>query len=659
MSMSGLSTAVSGLQAAQLNLYVTGHNMANSRVAGFTRQQVIQSDFRFRTVGRSSHGPSQIGMGTSVDGIRQIRDRFLDIQFRDTVPRAHYFEVRYNAGLELSSIFGELEGQYRLHSVLRDLSQALHELNVEPHSLDARGNFLTFAGNFIDKMNNASRAMHEYQLMLNNSIIGKVQRVNQLLTEIDHLNRRITMEELGGSRANDFRDARNNALDELATLIEIQVVEGRHGVEVFSNGNVMLSGGFINRLGTRFTGPNTNFVEPVFTSADHTLAFDPTFRNARSLFNYSLFADAYTTRNGAEHGSLLGAIVARGLTPANHASYPPMTQAEVLAAFNDIFALPPVMTNPPLTGPPNNYFDAFNTAYAAFLLDFAAYLANPTLTRPVMPDLPALPPTAIVIIDALPPAERAEFDSFMTLHSNSHQMLMGVEHQFFMAEHNRFNMTVGQIPRVQAELDTLVNAIINMFNDAFAPLTGDAPFGLGPEGNQPQHVALFVREGFRFQNADGTRNSAAENIFLAGSLYTMGNVVINPALLRQGGSSLLALSRSGDESDNVVLQELIQKWSSEFINFGDGQARSIDGFYRRIVERMAVETQRFGRGLDATVDEILELDNRRLSISGASVDEEMSNMIRFQHAYNAAARVLNTIDSMIDRIINGTGRVGI
>ena len=54
-----------------------------------------------------------------------------------------------------------------------------------------------------------------------------------------------------------------------------------------------------------------------------------------------------------------------------------------------------------------------------------------------------------------------------------------------------------------------------------------------------------------------------------------------------------------------------------------------------------------------------EVDSFRLSVSGVSQDEEMSNMIKFQHAYNAAARMITTVDEMIDVIINRMGRVGL
>ncbi|RDC49771.1 flagellar hook-associated protein FlgK, partial [Acinetobacter sp. RIT592] len=51
-----------------------------------------------------------------------------------------------------------------------------------------------------------------------------------------------------------------------------------------------------------------------------------------------------------------------------------------------------------------------------------------------------------------------------------------------------------------------------------------------------------------------------------------------------------------------------------------------------------------------------EIDNSRLNVSGVSLDEEMINLIQFQHAYNASAKVVSTIDSLLDVVINGLVR---
>ncbi len=52
------------------------------------------------------------------------------------------------------------------------------------------------------------------------------------------------------------------------------------------------------------------------------------------------------------------------------------------------------------------------------------------------------------------------------------------------------------------------------------------------------------------------------------------------------------------------------------------------------------------------------IDNRRLAVSGVSLDEEMVNMIRFQQAYNASARLITAVDEMLEVLISRTGLVG-
>lgn len=48
---------------------------------------------------------------------------------------------------------------------------------------------------------------------------------------------------------------------------------------------------------------------------------------------------------------------------------------------------------------------------------------------------------------------------------------------------------------------------------------------------------------------------------------------------------------------------------------------------------------------------VQDIDNKRLSISGVSSDEELTNLIKFQHAYNAAARYVNVVDEMLEHIV--------
>ena len=53
-----------------------------------------------------------------------------------------------------------------------------------------------------------------------------------------------------------------------------------------------------------------------------------------------------------------------------------------------------------------------------------------------------------------------------------------------------------------------------------------------------------------------------------------------------------------------------------------------------------------------------QIENQRQSVAGVNLDEELANMLQFQRSFNAAARVLNTFDEMLNQIVNGLGLVG-
>jgi flagellar hook-associated protein 1 FlgK len=85
---------------------------------------------------------------------------------------------------------------------------------------------------------------------------------------------------------------------------------------------------------------------------------------------------------------------------------------------------------------------------------------------------------------------------------------------------------------------------------------------------------------------------------------------------------------------------------------------TFDEFFNAVVGQLGVQAQeadRQSQNQQALVDQV---DSRRQSVSGVSLDEEMANMLKFQQAYNASARILTTFDDMLDRVINNTGTVG-
>ena len=100
------------------------------------------------------------------------------------------------------------------------------------------------------------------------------------------------------------------------------------------------------------------------------------------------------------------------------------------------------------------------------------------------------------------------------------------------------------------------------------------------------------------------------------------------------------------------------KGGSELINNGldINSAKSgtkIESQYKNMVTTVGIRSQEAAREADNFEDLVYNLEISRMSVSGVSLDEEMSNLITFQHAYNASARVISTVDKLLDVIING------
>lgn len=91
----------------------------------------------------------------------------------------------------------------------------------------------------------------------------------------------------------------------------------------------------------------------------------------------------------------------------------------------------------------------------------------------------------------------------------------------------------------------------------------------------------------------------------------------------------------------------------------DLDGATTQSFYQGLIGKIGVNAREAEKTAVSSATNQLSISNRRASISSVSLDEEMTNMIMFQQAYNASARMVTVVDETLDKIINGMGRVGI
>jgi flagellar hook-associated protein 1 FlgK len=85
---------------------------------------------------------------------------------------------------------------------------------------------------------------------------------------------------------------------------------------------------------------------------------------------------------------------------------------------------------------------------------------------------------------------------------------------------------------------------------------------------------------------------------------------------------------------------------------------NFEGYLQSVISKLGTDSSNAIKMVENGTLLVEHADTLRLSISSVSLDEEMSDLIRFQHAYSASSRVVTTIDEMLDKLINGTGVVG-
>lgn len=133
-----------------------------------------------------------------------------------------------------------------------------------------------------------------------------------------------------------------------------------------------------------------------------------------------------------------------------------------------------------------------------------------------------------------------------------------------------------------------------------------------------------------------------------------GQITVNEELLND--PTLIATGAIGEGSrngDNALA--LAKVFDKKLAGLDDA---SVKDYYGSVIGKLGVQAREANRRSENTGVLLGQVERERLSTSAVSLDEEMSNMIKFQHAYNAAARSMTTADELLDRIINNMGLVG-
>ncbi len=579
--MSDLYVGHSGLTTSQNALNTTGNNLANIQTKGYTRQQVVQSDAIYNSLGLSATTANQVGSGVTIAAIRQVRDRFMDTAYRQESGRQGFYSASYSAVSEIETLFGEMEG-VKVSTVISDLWSSIQELAKTPNDTTSLALFRDSAEQFVERFTDVYNGMKEYQSKLNIKVENTVNRINELGNTIFSLNKQILTIESGGvEHANDLRDLRNSALDELSGLVNISYKESAEGyVLVDIEGKDFVTNTCYYSMDLDYD-LITGFETPVWPQLNNEEVFD--------------MSQPISTRLNTDIGELKAYILARGSGTYNYTDMP------VKPDSSDTDTYPLGETDP------------------QYIADLAEY--------------------------------EDKMDAYDEISSSA-------------------------IGKVMTEFDQLFHGIVTQINDILSPnktvtledgtkvkVLDEDNCSYGANGEIG--VELFSRKAIdRYTKQtltleDGTTAEYyvynEEDPNSTNTLYTLGNVKINDDVLKD--ESILPMTTKQGDADHDRALALVNAWTSSFARLNPVDASDVD--YQTYYTQMLGDIANLGSVYKASEDALdtttTYLDNERQKVAGVSSDEELTNMIRFQSAYNASSRYFTVVSDMLDYLLAQLG----
>lgn len=549
-SFFGFNIATSGLFVSQRALNVTAHNIANANTPGFSRQRLEIESSRPDTLPASQ---GMLGTGVEPLPVVQIRDEFLDKKVRDETTTSGEWGVREDVLEMIESIFNE-PSDSGITTVLDDYFASLQELSKGPENLTTRALVRQRGIALAENLRFTSESFREYQEQLDFDLETNITQVNSFAKEIADLNKQIYSSELDGSTANDLRDKRNYALDQLSEFVDINYYEDseeRFYVDV--NGHSLVS---------HFNYDTLELEER--EDLNHP-------EDAQGLHDI-VWSDGSTFT--IKSGKIAGLIDMRdGISDENKGLPYYMDKLNEFAdtLVNEINRLH--MTGYDLDGNTGTYFFTINNMSTA---DYESYLINEGLDGGSGLDV-----TTEVTDGVL--STNTEEENQEIIRSNISSLLANNPSY---ADKSVKYISTGQY------------LLVDRVSTSELTISEDIDLDLD------KVAASSTEEGVP---GDGINALAMAEVRNAYGLYDWGTP---------------------------------------------------DEFIKSLISNLGVDGQEAQKKVDVQEAIINQLETERQSIMGVSLDEEMSEMIKFQHSYNANARMVTTLDEQLDTIINKLGLVG-
>ncbi len=646
--MSLLSIGKSGLLAAQTGLATTGHNITNANVLGYNRQVVVQS-----TTQPIQTGEGFLGTGTEVAQIKRVYDDFLNRQLLGAQTNQAQLDTYFNQVSQIDNLLADTT--VGLGPALQSFFSGVQNANSNPQSTAARQAMLSAAESLASRFNGLSSRMKELNEGVNTGVAASVNEINSFARRIAEMNNTIAGLSVDPSALpSDLMDQRDALIAEMNKQVKVTVMPAENNMlnVSFGTGQPLVIG---NRSQELATAPSPSDPERIVVG----------YRTQGGTF--SQLPDSVLT--GGQLGGLID-FRNSGLDVAN--ANLGKIAAGLADAFNDQHKLG-IDLEGNLGG---NFFkdihayvgyDTRNSPSSTVKIDavvvdaaklttsdydinyngtdFIVTRASDGVTTTIAP----YPQTQPQVIDGVAfsiTGAAGGPDHFLVRPTYNAAQDFGVE----LKDRNKIALGAPistSVPTANTGSGKISAGAVNSNyllpgNQLAAPVTLTYNSATNELSGFPTAVDVTVN-GVTTNYPAGTPvpyTAGAKMTFQGIEIEITGNPANNDKFTISPGSGV------GDARNGVLLAGLQTK------NILDDGHATFQASYAQMVNFVGNKTREVqiaGAAADTTVE---QAQAARDSVSGVNLDEEASNLLRYQQAYQASGKVIQVASELFDTLLS-------
>lgn len=620
-TFSGIELGKRSIMAHTDAITTAGHNISNANTEGYSRQRVQLKEFDplYKPDLERAERPGMIGQGIDVQSVNRIRDELLDKRIVGQQNQESYWQTRSDYYTMLEQIYNE-PYDVSIRGNMDKFWESWQELSVNPESQAARQAVVTRGETLTDSIQQQWQGLSGIADLLNGDIEATVKQVNSYTKQIASLNAEIVRSRGMGDNPNDLLDRRDLLVDKLSELVNIST-DNRDSDEfmIHVDGRVLVQGGIAREIGFAPRYDETGYNKLVWADTQNDASFsggklgalvelrDVDVRNEMQNLNTMTmnFADLVND----VHRNAVGANKVTGL---------------------DFFVQHQFVENT------NGNFDRDGDG----VLD-TSYIFRFTGTNEL--DL----------------QQQVGIEGTITLSGKNGDVSIDYYHtdtvETVIA---RINDSTSEVKAYLDKNNHLVlkgttsqeyenpDFVIRHVEDSGYFLAGYSGIlnGTGPEN------------AYDFAQADAVETLGNGTQFAVSPVYNPSAYIeINPTIKQDVMSVAAGYADSNGGVAGGDGRAAIEIASIRNTNVMVGQMKTFDDYFAESVTNVGLKGEQAQTNLLSQNSIMDDLKNLRDSISGVNIDEELADIMKFQHGYNAAAKFVTVWDSLLDTIINRLG----